>query len=86
MEAYKETIASILINGEHMLTQSQQRQIDKISEGIDYAWNNWDENILETYYEGEKPIDPTESFITQYVENEDFEANGYDVDYLEEIF
>lgn len=86
MEAYKMTIANNLINGNWNLTSSQHAQMSKISEAVDYAWNNWDEDILKTYYEGEKPEQPTAEFITNWVDNEDFEADGYDVEHLQKIF
>lgn len=86
MEAYKITIANNLINGTGNLTSSEHAQMSKISEAVDYAWKNWDEEVLQTYYEGDKPEQPTEEFINQWVENEDFEADGYDVEHLKEIF
>lgn len=86
MEAYKATIANNLINGYWDSTPSQNIQMSKISEAVNYAWNNWDQEILRTYYEGEKPEQPTEEFINNWVDNEDFEADGYDVDRLKELF
>ena len=86
MEAYKMTIANNLINGNWNLTSAQNAQMSKITHAVDYAWNNWDEEVLKTYYEGEKPQQPTEEFINNWVDNEDFEADGYDVEHLEEIF
>ncbi|MDO9554546.1 hypothetical protein [Rhodonellum sp.] len=87
MEKYKMTIAKKLINGFWVLNSTREyAQISKISEAVDYAWNNWDEAVLKTYYEGEKPEQPTEEFINHWIENEDFEADGYDVDALKEIF
>ena len=49
----------------------------KISTAIQWAWDNWDASIVETYYEGDKPKYPTEDFTTQWVNNNDFEADGY---------
>ena len=86
MEAYKITIKNNLINGNWNLTSSQHAEMSSISDDLDYAWNNWDEEILRTYYEGEKPEQPTEEFVKVWVDNEDFEADGYDVDRLKELF
>lgn len=86
MNTYKNTIASNLINGNYSLSPAQQRAHDSISAAIDYAWNNWDADILATYYVGEKPETANTAFITNWIENEDLEADGYNVDLLEEIF
>jgi predicted AlkP superfamily pyrophosphatase or phosphodiesterase len=86
MESYKETIANNLVNENHSLTTAQDRVMSKISEAVNYAWNNWDDKIIQTYYEGEKPAQPTEDFIKQWVENEDFEADGYDIEELQDLF
>lgn len=86
MEAYKNTIARNLINGNHSLSAEQQKQQDRISAAIEYAWNHWDNEIVATYYEGEKPQFANADFIENWVDNEDFEADGYDVDRLKELF
>jgi len=32
-----------------------QKMYDTLSDCIGYAWNNWESNIIETYYSGENP-------------------------------
>ena len=86
MEAYKTTIANNLIAGNFSLNSSQNAEMSKISEAVNYAWNNWDDSVLRTFYAGVKPKSPTEDFVLQWVENNDFEADGYDVQHLKEIF
>lgn len=84
MESYKNTIAKNLIHGNW--TASQHWAMCKISNAVDYAWNNWDEKILAKYYKGEKPEYPTAEFIYDWVEDEDFEADGFNVSYLKFTF
>lgn len=86
MEKYKKNIVSIFATGNINLNEKQQQAFDQISDAVYYAWNNWDESIVSTYYEGkEKPEDPTPEFIEQWLENEDFEADGFDVEALKEL-
>jgi hypothetical protein len=59
---------------------SMYRTFNAIECAIQEAWKIWDEDVLTTYYKGEKPEEPTESFSLQWIENEDFEADGHDVD------
>ena len=47
-----------------------QKAFDTLSECIGYAWNNWESNIIETYYSGEKPYYANEEFICDWIENE----------------
>lgn len=85
MSSYKSTIASLLSNSSHV-TEAQQKTFEKIEQGVLYAWNNWDAGILATYYTGEKPEEPTAAFVENWVDNEDFDADGYDVEHLKELF
>ena len=62
------------------------KTVDKINEAIQYAWNNWDADIVAPFYDGAKPELPTDEFIIDWVDNWDFEADGYDGEYLKEIF
>ena len=48
---------------------------DRIECDIQQAWEIWDDNILKSYYNGEKPEEPTDEFAEQWIENEDFEAD-----------
>lgn len=56
--------------------------IKKIDESIHWAWDNWEDSIIQKYYVGEKPSLPTEQFIYEWIENEDFEADGYNIQEL----
>lgn len=59
--------------------------IRKIDEILCWAWDNW-ESDLTGYHPGvEKPKFPTESFIDDWVENEDFEADGFDIEELKNL-
>lgn len=88
MEAYKNQILAHLLNP-FSANAKQQIQIDKISAAISWAWANWSTHITDSYYFGntqEKPAAPQADFITDWIENEDFEADRYDVYYLKELF
>ena len=39
---------------------------------IQWCWDNWEDECLKEFYEGEKPEDPTEAFIKDFCYNEDF--------------
>lgn len=54
-------------------TDEQFNLLDKISSNIYWSWENWEDDILQEFYEGEKPEDPTEAFIKDFCYNEDFE-------------
>lgn len=94
MEQFKEQILLIL-RGHYdiatsatgtRLTEPQQKIIDRVRASIEYAWKNWDEDVIASYYAGDKPQDPNDAFIQNWIENEDFEAAGFDKDYLKTIF
>lgn len=83
METYKRIIADRIINNEI----NNNRTLQRIASSIQYSWNEWDESIIASYYGGdEKPELPTDDFIENWVENEDFEVDGYDVEYLKYLF
>jgi len=86
MEDFKERIYNELINRSSFKTEEQQKLLDKVSEGIEYAWNHWDAKVIATYYYTVKPLFATVEFIQNYIENEDFEANGFDVKTIKTIF
>ena len=86
MEKFKEVITRKLLNGYANAQAAEQPILDKISTAIQWAWDNWDASVVETYYEGEKPKYPTEDFTTQWVNNNDFEADGYDEELLKRLF
>ena len=78
--SYTTTIAELL-NSNNAIPE-QQSMLNKISEGIDYAWNNWDKDIVEAYYVGENPSSVNVEFIKDYINNQDFNTDGFDEDYL----
>lgn len=47
-----------------------EREYDMLTDAIWWAWENWDADVLATYYEGEKPEEPTSAFREQWVYNE----------------
>lgn len=82
MESYKRNIIDALING-----GINNKTLLKIDDAIQWAWNHWNKELIDTYYSGDKkPELPTTEFIEEWVENEDFEADDYDVEYLKELF
>lgn len=82
MESYKRNIIDALING-----GINNKTLLKIDDAIQWAWNHWNKELIDTYYSGDKkPELPTTEFIEEWVENEDFEAEDYDVEYLKELF
>lgn len=88
MKNLKNTLLEILTTkGTHfLLSDEQDRVITNIKAAIDYAWNNWDEKIITTYFEGEKPEFANVEFITNWLDNSDLEADGFDVEKLKELF
>lgn len=71
--------------------EKQRKMLDTISAAISYAWENWDEEIIRSYYNTQadeipKPELPNNEFLLNWLENEDFAADGYDTDYLNELF
>lgn len=90
MEPYKENIAAFLIKGYYGVSHYKLKILDKISDAIYYAWENWDdENVLQDFYDGTKgvkPVEPTDEFIQHWIDNEDFEADGFDENQLKEMF
>lgn len=69
-------------NGDNSNIPSIIRQID---ENLCWAWDNWDDELTANHYEFEKPKFPTYSFINEWVDNEDFEADGFNLEELKEL-
>lgn len=88
MEMYKENIINQLIRLNQGKVNLWDDTIIKIDLAVWWAWENWNDAIISTFYDASypKPIIPPENFIKQWVENEDFEADGYDVGQLQELF
>lgn len=86
MENYKNQILAHLLTL-FRATPEQQKMIDRIYEGVSYAWNFWNCEIIADYIDlSEKTKVPNEKFITLWLDNTDLEADGYNVEYLREIF
>lgn len=86
MENYKIEIArqlNQLNNGSFGVFSDTLRNIDNV---VQWAWENWDKDVISSYYLGEKPERPTENFINEWVDNADFEADGYNVENLIDLF
>ena len=78
----KENIASAII--ELNWTSEQFNLLDKIRTSIYWSWQNWDDEILKEFYYDEKPEDPTEEFIHDWVSNEDF-AEDFSEEFEQEL-
>lgn len=83
MENYKTEIVRLVnaLNNDTALGQIPN-EVRKIDAAIQSAWDTWDDDIVATFYNHEKPARPTMSFIYQWVENEDLEQAGFDMDVL----
>lgn len=84
--SYKKSIIKNLIHGSYNLSAAQYMVLEKIRASIDFAWGDWEPELLASYYIGSKPEKPTTKFITTWVTLEDFTASGYNEVYLEELF
>lgn len=86
MEGYKQEIIRIVnaINNGYLMGNCPY-EVKKVDIAIQWAWDNWEEKIISTYYEGDKPKFPPLNFIENWVENEDFEADGFNMDVLKEL-
>lgn len=62
------------------------RTFNKVEMMIEQAWTLWDDEITSPYWDGkEKGEEPTDSFSEFWLENEDFEADGFDIKTLSEF-
>jgi len=68
-----------LINTKGYVSADQYSMFKKITDAINYAYENWDANIIATYK-------TKEEFVQNWIENEDFEADGFDVERLISLF
>lgn len=83
---FRTAISAAIANGNYTLETEKSRILDKITTAINWAWENWEDSIVKTFYEGEKPERPTAEFVEQWIYNEDFEADGYDEEQLKNLF
>ena len=75
--SYKKSIIKNLIHDSYNLSAAQYMVLEKIRASIDFAWGDWEPELLSFYYMGSKPEKPTTKFITTWVTLEDFTASGY---------
>lgn len=85
-KTYKDVITDYIINGYHHATAAQCAILDKTATAIRWAWDNWDDKVVSTYYKDKKPVNPTPDFIEEWVNNNDFTEDGYDDKKLKELF
>ena len=61
--------------------------LDGIRNKIQEAWELWDDETTSPFWESEKkPSHYTYSFADNWIDNEDFDADGYDENALDELF
>lgn len=85
--SYKKNIIKNLNHGSYNLSAAQYMLLEKVRAAIDFAWSDWEPELLSTYYHGNnKPEKATSSFIAAWVELEDFTASGYDESLVEKLF
>lgn len=86
---YKDAItAKLTVPGARMFdTQKEYNILERICDDIDYAWNMWPHEDLSQYFvTGGKPTTVPIAFISDWIYDEDFEADGYDVDLLHSLW
>lgn len=87
---WKNEIANQICKGYSAENERNARAVsilERIYEDICFAWDNFDDNYIAQFFiDGNKPSNFTEKFASDWVENQDFEADGYDEEYLKEIF
>ena len=84
--SFKKSIIKNLIHGSYNLSATQYMVLEKVRASIDFAWSDWEPELLSFYHHGNKPEKPTTNFISTWVEHEDFHASGYNEGYLKELF
>jgi hypothetical protein len=70
------------IQNQYVQLYSTFKRVDSM---IQWAWVHWDDYVTSTFHTGVKPEDAPAAFALQYIENEDFEADGFDVEEIERI-
>lgn len=46
----------------------------QVDDRIQWAWDNWEDDIVATFYEGEKPECYNEEFRNEWIDNEPFDV------------
>ncbi|KAB2913922.1 MAG: hypothetical protein F9K23_15755 [Bacteroidetes bacterium] len=61
-------IAEAIANKNHQVFSN--REYDKFTDGLFWAWENWANDVIESYHKGfEKPEEPTHEFRLQYTQD-----------------
>jgi hypothetical protein len=47
-----------------------QNAYDQLTDGITFAWENWEQNVLATFFTGNKPEKPPTLFVSEWIETE----------------
>ena len=85
-----DTIIEYLQNDDFwILSEKKNNVLCKLKEHINYAWTQWDKESTEEFWGSiEQPEFPTDSFIADWIANEDFDIpeSTYQSDYIIELF
>ncbi|MDM1452210.1 hypothetical protein [Myroides odoratimimus] len=46
----------------------------QVNENIQWAWDNWEEEVVKSFYTGDKPEKYNEDFMKDWIDNEDFDT------------
>ncbi|NQZ74675.1 MAG: hypothetical protein HRT61_00940 [Ekhidna sp.] len=86
MKFDRDQLASLIINLNNNFVGHVPEIVREIDAKIQWSWDNWDEDLISNYYELEKPKNPTERFIYEWIAKEPFEHGSYDIEYLSRLF
>lgn len=80
IEKAKANITEMINNRKLVFVKDKQYPLlTKIEDAVNYAFENWDKKIIDTYKSKEE-------FVENWIENEDFEADGFDEKRIIELF
>jgi len=80
IEKAKANITEMINNRKLVFVKDEQYPLlTKIESAVNYAFENWDKKIIDTYKSKEE-------FVENWIENEDFEADGFDEKRIIELF
>lgn len=74
----KDNIVKIL-TAKMDVSDKQYPLLTKIEDAVNYAFENWDKKIIDTYKSKKE-------FVENWIENEDFEADGFDEKRIIKLF
>lgn len=87
MQEFKQAILEIFRSEDFCNLDLRQIEImHSINQRIEYSWNEWDYDLISPYFEDNKPEWATIEFIEEWIENEDFEAGGFNEAELHILF